>query len=118
MRPLKPPPPRRHWPRTTPWRFPSLLAQSRQDFRRGYHAVGVAVARELPILAPRLASAKELARLDEAIAVADHRAVVGWLVRNAKVIMRRVPRERRYASFMDGIATGLVSISGSQLPSA
>lgn len=77
-----------------PWRFRSTLARSTHDHRRGYHAVGVAVARELPVLAPRLAAPEDVARLVAALAAADHRDVVRWLVRHARPIMRHVPRER------------------------
>lgn len=108
--------PRRTWPRLVPWRFPSLLSRSQTDTRNGYALLGAAVARELPKLAPRLAHPERVAALHEAMDLGDDRAVVEWLVQHAPAIMRRVPRERRYASFRRGIAGALAATIWSEEP--
>jgi hypothetical protein len=103
---------RRAWPRLVPWRFRSLLARCRRDTRRGYQLLGERVAKELPVLARRLAPPPEVNRLADAMEAADHRAVVAWLVKNARPIMRHVPRARRYESFQRGIAGACVDSAG------
>lgn len=109
MRPIRLP--RRSWPRSIPWRFPSLVAACRADFRLGYFHLGAAIATELPVLAPRLAAPEHVAQLRDAVAHGDDRAVVGWLVKHGPLILREVPRERRYASFSKGIRAGLATLS-------
>lgn len=63
--------------------------------------------RELPKIAPRCTRPEDRVKLDAAIANDDARQVVRWLVVHLPAVMRAVPRERRYQSFLRGVASVL-----------